>query len=86
MPSSIVDPRSFHTPAATGSFDRTGVGEARKRRRALGATVEWHDYPGLTHDGTVNASRVDSLPFIRKVMNGQPVAGNCGARVPPGNA
>lgn len=53
---------------------------------ALGATVEWHYYPGQTHDSTVNASLVDSLPFIRKVMGGQPVAGNCSALTPPGGA
>jgi len=50
---------------------------------SLDATIEWHYYPGETHDSTVNTSLRDSLPFIRKVMNGEPVAGNCGALSPP---
>ncbi|MGS0897324.1 alpha/beta hydrolase [Burkholderia stagnalis] len=50
---------------------------------SLGAPIEWHYYPGETHDSTVNASLVDSLPFIRKVMTGQPVTGNCAALQPP---
>lgn len=53
---------------------------------SLGATIESHYYPGQTHDGAVNASLVDSLPFIRKVMNGETVSGNCSTLAPPGAA
>ena len=53
---------------------------------SLGATIESHYYPGQTHDGAVNASLVDSLPFIRNVMNGEAVSGNCSTLAPPGAA
>jgi hypothetical protein len=51
---------------------------------AAGTQVSWHFYPGLTHNGTVNASLVDSVPFVDAVMNGQPVASNCATLTAPG--
>lgn len=51
-----------------------------------GSTVETHYYPGQDHGGTVNASLVDSVPFVRKVFAGQPIAGNCaGLKAPTGS-
>ncbi|MCX4163671.1 MULTISPECIES: alpha/beta fold hydrolase [Paraburkholderia] len=50
----------------------------------LDATIEWNYYAGLTHNGTVNGSLVDSLPFIRKVLAGRPVTSNCSALTVPG--
>jgi len=44
---------------------------------AAGTTVEAHIYAGLTHSQTVNASLRDSLPFVRKVLAGQPIAPVC---------
>jgi pimeloyl-ACP methyl ester carboxylesterase len=39
--------------------------------------VEWHTYPGLTHNGAVNVSLRDSLPFAQRLLSGQPVQGTC---------
>ena len=50
---------------------------------AAGSIIELHYYPGKDHSGTVNASTVDSLPFVKKVMSGQKIAGNCAAIQPP---
>jgi pimeloyl-ACP methyl ester carboxylesterase len=44
---------------------------------AAGTLVEAHVYRGLSHSGTVNASLKDSLPFVRKVLQGEEVAKNC---------
>jgi pimeloyl-ACP methyl ester carboxylesterase len=50
-----------------------------------GSKVEAHYYPGKDHSGTVNASLVDSVPFVKKVFAGQPIAGNCNSvKAPPG--
>ncbi|MCU1330032.1 MAG: hypothetical protein JWN34_5402 [Bryobacterales bacterium] len=48
-----------------------------------GSTVEAHYYSGLDHSGAVNASLVDSIPFVRKVLAGQHVTGNCKSVKPP---
>jgi pimeloyl-ACP methyl ester carboxylesterase len=48
-----------------------------------GSTVEIHYYPGLDHSGAVNASLVDSLPFVRKAIAGKAIAGNCSDLRPP---
>jgi hypothetical protein len=42
-----------------------------------GSIVETHYYPSQDHGGAVNASLVDSVPFVKKLFAGQPVAGNC---------
>jgi len=36
-----------------------------------GSTVEAHYYPGKDHNTAVNASLVDSIPFVKKIMAGQ---------------
>jgi len=51
---------------------------------AAGTDVSWHYYPGLTHNGAVNASLADSLPFAHAVIAGSAVASNCAALAPPG--
>ena len=48
-----------------------------------GSTVEAHYYPDNNHDGAVNASLVDSVPFVKRVFAGQSVAGNCSSVQPP---
>lgn len=48
-----------------------------------GSIVETHYYPGQDHGGAVNASLVDSVPFVRKLFAGQQVAGNCATLKPP---
>ncbi len=44
---------------------------------AAGSVVEAHLYAGLTHSATVNASLKDSLPFVRKVLSGEPITPVC---------
>ena len=44
-----------------------------------GAKIEWHLYPELDHSGTVNGSRNDSTPFVKKAFAGEKIAGNCKA-------
>ena len=51
-----------------------------------GSIVETHYYPGQDHGGAVNASLVDSVPFVEKVFAGQPVAGNCATLLSPPTA
>jgi hypothetical protein len=48
-----------------------------------GSTVEAHYYGEKDHGGTVNASLVDSVPFVSKLFSGQAVAGNCSSIKPP---
>jgi hypothetical protein len=48
-----------------------------------GSRIEAHYYPGKDHNGTVNASLVDSVPFVKKVFAGQSIAGNCSTVRPP---
>jgi pimeloyl-ACP methyl ester carboxylesterase len=48
-----------------------------------GSIVEAHYYPGKDHGGTVNASLVDSVPFVKKILSGQPITGNCSSVQPP---
>jgi hypothetical protein len=48
-----------------------------------GSTVEAHYYPGRDHGGTVNASLVNSVPFVRKILAGEPIASNCSSLKPP---
>jgi acetyl esterase/lipase len=48
-----------------------------------GSTVEAHYYAGKDHSGAVNASLVDSVPFVKKILAGTRIAGNCGAVRPP---
>ncbi len=44
---------------------------------AAGTTVVAHEYRGLTHGETVNASLADSEPFVRAVFAGQKLAPVC---------
>ena len=44
---------------------------------AAGSVVEAHLYAGRDHSGTVNASLKDSVPFVRKILAGEPIASIC---------
>ncbi|HEY4041513.1 MAG TPA: alpha/beta fold hydrolase [Rhodopila sp.] len=44
---------------------------------AEGSVVEAHLYAGLTHSQTVNGSLKDSVPFVQKVMAGEPITPAC---------
>jgi pimeloyl-ACP methyl ester carboxylesterase len=54
-----------------------------KESCAAGAPIQAHLYPGLGHSGAVNGSLPDSLPFVRQVMAGRPVASNCATQPRP---
>ena len=43
-----------------------------------GSPIQAHVYPEMDHSGTVNASLKDSLPFVRNLLAGKPVASTCG--------
>lgn len=51
---------------------------------AAGTSVEWHTYPGLTHNGAVNGSLQDSLPFVQRLMAGKAAQASCGHVEPLG--
>ncbi|WP_428490594.1 alpha/beta hydrolase [Rhodopila sp.] len=65
----------------TGAQDHdvTPAGQLALVRNACaeGSTVQAHLYAGLDHGQTVNASLKDSLPFVRKVLAGQPIQSIC---------
>ncbi|MEO5821065.1 MAG: lipase family protein [Vicinamibacteraceae bacterium] len=48
-----------------------------------GTIVETHAYPGQDHGAALNASLVDSVPFVKRLLAGQPVAGNCSTITAP---
>lgn len=49
-----------------------------------GATVEWHYYPGETHESAVNTSLPDAMSFAKRLLGGDKVRSNCAALQPPG--
>lgn len=50
-----------------------------RRMCAAGTQVSHHVYPDLDHSGALNASLADSLPFVRRLLAGEPVADTCAA-------
>ena len=50
---------------------------------ATGSVVQMHYYPGQDHSGTVNASLVDSVPFVKKLLAGEKIENGCGGFKPP---
>jgi pimeloyl-ACP methyl ester carboxylesterase len=44
---------------------------------AAGSRVTWRRYAGLDHNGAVNASLADSLPFVRDLVAGKPAPQTC---------
>ncbi|AOJ96332.1 alpha/beta fold hydrolase [Burkholderia multivorans] len=44
---------------------------------AAGTTVEAHLYAGRDHNGTVNASLADSIPFVKRVLAGEKIRPVC---------
>jgi hypothetical protein len=44
---------------------------------AAGTTVEAHLYADREHNGTVNSSLEDSIPFVKKVLAGKTIASVC---------
>ena len=44
---------------------------------SAGTTVEAHLYEGRTHNGTVNTSLADSIPFVKKALAHTPIEPQC---------
>jgi hypothetical protein len=51
---------------------------------AAGTPLVWKTYPGITHEGSVNAAFGDALQFVRSALANEPIASNCGSLVAPG--
>ena len=47
-----------------------------------GTNVTWKTYSGLTHNGAVNGSAEDSVPFALALLKGHHPKGNCGTIKP----
>jgi len=73
----LAQPIFIGTGEQDGDVDPAMQLDLVKDACAAGSTVEAHLYAGLTHSDTVNASLKDSLPFVRKVMQGEAVAPVC---------
>ena len=71
----------------TGLADTTTFPEAQYNFLVaacyVGSRIEARYYPGKDHNSTLNASLVDSVPFVQKVFAGQSIAGNCSSVQPP---
>ncbi len=80
----ITMPVFVGTGLADGEAGTQGQYLAVASMCAAGSKVAWHTYPGLTHNGTVNQSLADSLPFAARALAGEPIASNCASLVPPG--
>lgn len=52
---------------------------------AAGNPLVWKTYPGITHNGGVNAAFDDELRFVRSALANQPTASDCGHLVAPGD-
>ena len=48
-----------------------------------GSTIETDYWAGKDHGGTVSASLVHSVPFVKKTLTGETVTGNCASIGPP---
>lgn len=75
-------PMPIFMGAGTADKDVAPSGQLQLAREACdaGTTVEAHLYEGLDHAGTVNGSLNDSLPFVRKVLRGEPITPHCAPR------
>jgi len=51
---------------------------------AAGNPVVWKTYPGITHNGIVNAAFDDELAFVRRLLVNQSPESNCGTLSEPG--
>ncbi|MBF0850145.1 lipase [Gluconobacter sp. R75690] len=60
--------------------DEAGVSQQYDAVAAMcdaGTPVTWKQYPGLTHNGAVNVSADDSVPFALSLLKGVKPRGNC---------
>lgn len=90
LPATDMDAARLPAPLflGTGLADRTIV----PRRQfaavaalcAAGNRLVWTAYPGITHNGIVNAAFDDSLALVRRVLAGGSVPDGCGSLREPG--
>jgi predicted esterase len=50
---------------------------------AAGNPLTWKTYPGITHNGGVNAAFDDALSFVRSALSGRLITSNCDRLVKP---
>ncbi|WP_249202911.1 MULTISPECIES: lipase family protein [Gluconobacter] len=79
---------SFPVFAGTGLADgEAGVNGQYNAVAAMcdaGTHVLWKRYPGMTHNGAVNVSLKDSIPFVKTLLAGHMPPQNCASIKPPG--
>ena len=90
LPYGEIPDANFKLPIFTG----TGLADSEvlpadqylflKAACTAGAPVQFHYYPGLTHNGTVNGSFIDSLPFAQALIAGEKPSSNCARLNDPG--
>ncbi|QEO17967.1 lipase family protein [Acetobacter vaccinii] len=80
----VTIPLFLGTGLADGMAGTKGQYDAAKALCKAGTTVQWHTYPGVTHNGAVNYSLPDSAVFVKDVLSGKPVASSCDSLTPPG--
>lgn len=80
----ITMPVFVGTGLADGEAGTGGQYDAVKAMCTGGTQLFWRTYPGLTHNGTVNASQSDSSAFVQSVLAGHPPPSNCSSITAPG--
>lgn len=80
----ITIPLFLGTGLADGMAGTKGQYNVAKALCKAGTAVQWHTYPGITHNGAVNYSLPDSAVFVKDVLSGTQVRSSCGTLTPPG--
>ncbi|MBS1072483.1 alpha/beta hydrolase [Gluconobacter cerinus] len=80
----VTVPVLLGTGLADAMAGTNGQYEAATALCRAGTIVQWHKYPGITHNGAVNYSLPDSETFMRNIMAGHPIASSCQYLTPPG--
>jgi pimeloyl-ACP methyl ester carboxylesterase len=75
----LTSPIFIGAGASDGSTTATTQIAIARAACEAGSTVEAHVYAGKDHSGAVNRSLDDSIPFVRRLLSGETVAGNCAA-------
>lgn len=79
---------NFPVFAGTGLADgEAGVNGQYNAVAAMcdaGTHVLWQRYPGVTHNGAVNVSLKDSVPYVKSLLAGRTPPQNCSAITVPG--
>jgi pimeloyl-ACP methyl ester carboxylesterase len=82
----VPPPTGYTTPIflGTGDMDIDAAPELQEAMYDMlcegGAAVQHHIYKGFDHSTAVNESLKDSVPFVRRLMQGEPEPGTCKAQ------